>query len=84
MTTVRVRPKHQITLPTAIVNQAGLHPNDLLEASYVNGVITLVPKGRGAGEEDLMAYAGIAEGLYGKTRQEIDANIRQLRDEWER
>jgi len=84
MSTVRVRPKHQITLPTAIINQAGLHPNDLLEASYVNGVITLVPKGRPMGSDDLMAYAGIAEGLYGKTREEIDENIRQMHDEWER
>ena len=32
MSTVRVRSKHQITLPVSIVNQAGIHQDDLLGA----------------------------------------------------
>lgn len=84
MSTVRVRPKHQITLPVSIVNQAGIHQDDLLEASYVNGVITLVPKARQARHGDIMDYAGIAHDVYGKTAEEVDASFSQLRDEWER
>jgi antitoxin component of MazEF toxin-antitoxin module len=84
MPIVRVRPKHQITLPVSIVNQAGIHQDDLLEASYANGVITLVPKTRQARKDDIMDYAGIACGVYGQTPEEINAGIAQLRDEWER
>ena len=84
MSTVRVRPKHQITLPVSIVNQAGIHQNDLLEADYVNGVITLVPKARQSRHGDIMDYAGIARDVYGKTAEEVDAALAQLRDEWER
>ncbi|MDP1620315.1 AbrB/MazE/SpoVT family DNA-binding domain-containing protein [Sulfuriferula sp.] len=84
MSTVRVRPKHQITLPVSIVNQAGIHQDDLLEASYANGVIMLVPKARQARKGDIMDYAGIAYTVYGKTADDIDAGIAQLRDEWER
>ena len=84
MSTVRVRPKHQITLPVSIVNQAGIHQDDLLEASYANGVITLVPKTRQSRKGDIMDYAGIAHDVYGKTADEIDATLSHLRDEWER
>ena len=84
MSTVRVRPKHQITLPVSIVNQAGIHQDDLLEADYVNGVITLVPKARQLRHGDIMDYAGIARDVYGKTAEEVDAALAQLRDEWER
>ncbi|MHB1233704.1 MAG: AbrB/MazE/SpoVT family DNA-binding domain-containing protein [Burkholderiales bacterium] len=84
MSTVRVRPKHQITLPVSIVNQAGIHQDDLLEADYVNGVITLVPKARQARHGDIMDYAGIARDVYGKTAEEVDVALSQLRDEWER
>lgn len=84
MSTVRVRPKHQITLPASIVSQAGIHQDDLLEAKYVNGVITLIPKARQARQDDIMGYAGIARDVYGKTADEIDATLSGLRDEWER
>ncbi len=84
MSTVRVRPKHQITLPVSIVNQAGIHQDDLLEADYVNGVITLVPKARQSRHGDIMDYAGIVRDVYGKTAEEVDAALSQLRDEWER
>ena len=84
MSTVRVRPKHQITLPVSIVNQAGIHQDDLLEAGYVNGVITLVPKARQSRHGDIMDYAGIARDVYGKTTEEVDAALSHLRDAWER
>ena len=84
MSTVRVLPKHQITLPVSIVNQAGIHQDDLLDADYVNGVITLIPKARQTSRDEIMDYAGIACGVYGKTAQEVDTTLSQLRDEWER
>lgn len=84
MSTVRVRPKHQITLPASIVSQAGIHQDDLLEARYVNGVITLVPQTRQLRQGNIMDYAGIARDVYGKTADEIDATLSGLRDEWER
>lgn len=36
MPAVRVRSKHQITLPVSIVNQADIHEDDVLDAQYVN------------------------------------------------
>lgn len=84
MPTVRVRPKNQITLPAAIVSQSGIHEDDELSASYVNGVITLVPKAHASRKDNLMDYAGLAGTSYGKTGKQIDAAIARLRDEWTR
>lgn len=84
MPTICIRAKNQITLPASIVNQAGLGENDGLSASYVNGVITLVPKAHAAHPDDLMAYAGLAGTGYGKTARQIDAAIAKPRDEWTR
>lgn len=84
MPTVRVRPKNQITLPASIVSQSGIREDDELSASYVNGVITLVPKTHAAHKDDLMDYAGLAGASYGKTAKRIDAAIAKLRDGWTR
>lgn len=84
MPAVRVRPKNQITLPASIVSQSGIHEDDVLEAAYANGVITLVPKARAARKGSLMDYAGLAQTSYGKTARQIDAAIAKLRDEWTR
>ena len=43
MSQVRVRLKHQITIPTRIAEAAHIKPNDMLEVAYANGVVTLVP-----------------------------------------
>jgi len=84
MTAVRVRAKNQITLPASIVGQSGIQEDDVLEAAWVNGVISLVPKARAARKGKLMDYAGVAGTGYGKTAKQIDASISQLRDEWTR
>jgi AbrB family looped-hinge helix DNA binding protein len=46
MLEVRVRQKHQITLPASIVQEAHIAPNDTLEIALVNGVIILTPTKR--------------------------------------
>ena len=84
MSQVRVRPKHQITLPSRIVAAAQLKPDDLLEVSYANGVVTLVPISRKERKGSAMAYAGIARGIWGKTAKIVDASLNDTRKSWER
>ncbi|HEX7323964.1 MAG TPA: AbrB/MazE/SpoVT family DNA-binding domain-containing protein [Rhodanobacteraceae bacterium] len=84
MPDIRIRPKNQVTLPASIVSAAGLRENDALSASYVNGVITLVPKARSSRKDNLMDYAGMAGDRYGRTGKQIDTSIAKLRAEWTR
>lgn len=84
MSQVRVRLKHQITIPSRIAEAAHIKPNDMLEVAYTNGVVTLVPVNRKERKESVMAYAGIARGLWGQTTAEIDADLNSNRGSWER
>lgn len=84
MSQVRIRPKHQITLPSRIVAAAHLKPNDVLEVAYANGVVTLVPVSRKERKGSVMAYAGIARGIWGQTTEEIEAGLSSDRASWER
>jgi len=84
MSQVRVRPKHQITLPSRIVAAAHIKPNDVLEVGYANGVVTLVPASRKERKGSVMAYAGIARGIWGQTTDEIEAGLNSDRASWER
>jgi hypothetical protein len=81
MPEIRMRPKHQVTLPANIVRQAKLAPDDRLEVTYTNGVIVLTPcsKSSSAPKFDLMAYAGIGKGMWGNTAEEVNKHIRDLR-----
>jgi len=78
MSTVRILSHHQITLPAAIINSAGLHENDVLEANYKDGVIMLIPKSHSSKQDDIMSYAGIARHVYGNTVKEIDDFVNQI------
>ena len=84
MSQVRVRLKHQITIPTRIAEAAHIKPNDMLEVAYANGIVTLVPVNRKERKESVMAYAGIARGLWGQTTAEIEADLNSDRNSWER
>ncbi len=55
MPLVKVKDKYQVTLPTAVRDEAGVAIGDILEAKVVNGKITLTPKS--------VIDRGIAEGL---------------------
>lgn len=84
MTQVRVRLKHQITIPTRIAEAAHIKPDDMLEVAYANGVVTLVPANRKERKGSALAYAGIARGLWGQTTAEIEAGLKNDRESWER
>ena len=84
MAQVRVRLKHQITIPIRIAEAAHLKPDDMLEVAYANGVVTLVPVNRKERSQSAIAYAGIARGLWGQTTAEIEADMNGNRESWER
>ena len=84
MSQVRVRLKHQITIPTRIAEAAHIKPNDMLEVAYTNGVVTLVSVNRRERKGSAMAYAGIARGIWGQTTAEIEAGLKSEHDSWEK
>ena len=84
MTQVRIRERNQITLPANIVIAASLSPNDTLEVSFANGIITLIPVNPHNKRRSITDYVGSAKGLWGTTGAEIDAQLRDERDSWER
>jgi len=85
MLKVRVRNKHQITLPASVVRAANIGTNDMLDVSYQNGAITLLTQ-RVAEKKrpSLMDLAGSLKGVYGRNTEEIDAYIANERKSWER
>ncbi len=84
MTQVRVRKKHQITLPARIAESANIKLDDMLEVAFNNGVVTLIPVSRKHRKKSTMAYAGIARGIWGKNTREIEVEVNKTRDSWER
>ena len=84
MPQIRIRERNQITLPANIAVAASLSPNDALEVSFANGVITLIPVSPHSKRRSITDYVGSAKGLWGTTGAEIDALLRAERDSWER
>jgi AbrB family looped-hinge helix DNA binding protein len=84
MPNVRVRPKHQITIPARIAQAANIRPDDILDISYANGVVILVPMKRKDRKRSVMDYAGIARGLWGDSTAEIDEGLKNDRGSWDR
>ncbi len=78
MPKVRVRPKNQITIPLRIAEEAGIKPDDVLDITYMNGLITMVPAGKKGEKRPIMKYAGIARGTCGKTSGEIEETLKTL------
>ena len=83
MSQVRLRPKHQVTLPAKIVRQAKLDTDDRLAVSFLNGSIILTPA-KASVPADLMSYAGIGHGLWGKNAAQVDAHLVAMKDAWQR
>lgn len=82
MSTVSLRERRQITLPSDIVAAAGLETNDTLEISLVNGVIQLVPVHKTRARADSMSrFLGVSK-VYGATVEAVDAHVREQRDGW--
>lgn len=84
MPEIRMRPKHQVTLPASVVRQANIAVDDRLTVTYLNGSIIITPKQARQDSEDLMAFAGIGRGLWGDSAEAVDARLRNQRDEWDR
>ena len=84
MPQIRLRDRNQITLPSVVAAAADLHVDDTLDVNFVNGVITLVPLSKKATRRSIMDYVGSAKGVWGASGTEIDAQIRNERDSWER
>jgi len=84
MPQVRIRNKHQITIPKRIADEARLKTDDLLEVSYRDGQIILKAPGSGKPAGSVMDYAGICRGMWGGTTGEIQAELARERDSWER
>ncbi|MCH7812287.1 MAG: AbrB/MazE/SpoVT family DNA-binding domain-containing protein [Chloroflexi bacterium] len=70
--------KYQITLPARLVRELGLEPGDKLAVELEDGRLILHPR-----PKDWVSYtAGSMPGYYGKTKEEIDAYLREVRGEW--
>jgi antitoxin component of MazEF toxin-antitoxin module len=83
MPEIRLRPKHQVTLPASIVRQAHIQEDDRLLVSFVNGSIIITPKKDTAGKDDVMSYAGIYQGAWGDSLEDVERTMRQQRNEWQ-
>ncbi len=76
---VTMSAKRQVAIPAAIARELGLEPGDKLVAWIEDGKIVLQPR-----PPSWVDYvSGSAHGLYGKTKQEVDAYIREVREGWE-
>ena len=70
--------KHQITLPARLVREMGLQPGDQLAVELDGLRLILHPR-----PKDWLSYtAGSMPGYYGKTKEEIDAYLREVRGSW--
>ena len=70
--------KYQITLPARLVRELGLVPGDKLAVEVEDGRFVLHPR-----PKDWVSYtAGSMKGYYGKTKEEIDAYLKEVRGSW--
>jgi bifunctional DNA-binding transcriptional regulator/antitoxin component of YhaV-PrlF toxin-antitoxin module len=81
MPEIRMRPKHQVTLPASIVRAANLQLDDKLEVSYINGNIIIAPKKINPQPSDVMAFAGVGSGLWGATPAAVENTVKKLRND---
>lgn len=80
---IRMRSKHQFTLPARIARQANIKEDDRLSVSYANGHIILSPIASQAAKDDVMSYAGVFSGAWGATQTQIEQTLKHLSNEWE-
>lgn len=84
MPQVRIREKHQVTLPISIVRDAGIHENDVLDVAYKNGIITLSIKKAIVKKRSLMDFVGATRGVYGQNAAQVAQYVDSERDTWDR
>ena len=70
--------KYQITLPARLVRELGLQPGDKLAIEVEEGRLILHPR-----PKDWVSYtAGSLKGVYGETKEDIDAYLKEVRGSW--
>jgi len=70
--------KYQITLPARLVREIGLKPGDQLAVELKGLRLILHPR-----PKDWVSFtAGSMPGYYGKTKEEIDAYLQEVRGSW--
>ena len=85
MSVIRMRSKNQFTLPASLVRASGIQIDDKLSVSLVNGSIVITPiSPKHQGLSDVMAFAGIAQGVWGDRPEEVAQNLQRDRATWER
>ena len=85
MSVIRMRSKNQFTLPASLVRASGIQIDDKLSVSLVNGSIVITPiSPEHQGLSDVMAFAGIAQGVWGDCPEEVEHNLQRDRATWER
>ena len=72
--------KNQITLPAHLLREMGLGAGDRLAVSREGNRLVL----RARPKDWVVYHGGSLRGLYGKNPEEIDAYVRELREESER
>ena len=80
--TLFIRDRRQIILPSEIVAAAGLQTDDMLEASYLNGVIQLVPTRSKTRCGDMGRFLGSVEASYGTADAAVNHYVSEQRDAW--
>ena len=76
---VRVSTKGQVVIPLAIRRRLGIKPGDQLVIVGGEHEAVLMKATRYA-----ESLRGIARGIYGRTREEVDAYVRGERRTWEK
>ena len=72
--------KNQITLPAQLLREMGLGAGDRLAVQREGNRLILRPRPK----DWVEYYGGSLRGLYGETKEELDAYVDGLRNEWER
>ena len=71
--------KNQITLPVAALSKLNVKAGDRLRAVVKGRTLELLPHPLSWVDY----YAGVAPGLYGQTKEDIDGYLREMRGDWE-
>jgi antitoxin component of MazEF toxin-antitoxin module len=85
MPEIRMRSKNQFTLPASVVRESGIQIDDKLSVMCVNGSIVITPlANKKHGVDGVMGFAGIAQGVWGDSPEEVEQTLRNDRATWQR
>lgn len=85
MPEIRMRSKNQFTLPASVVRESGIQIDDKLSVMCVNGSIVITPlANKKYGVDGVMGFAGIAQGVWGDSPEEVEQTLSNDRATWQR